>query len=325
MKIFFQKNDELSVKKFHDALLTVTDNIHMTAFPPTNFNELQKCLALIERGDIRLEISKKNFQALREMINQADYVAKNSISEVAECACISPATLTRLAKLFGYRGFNEFQNIFKDRLEIPCDFYTRKLTELEKLKALSADMMLERQMTHASNNLQACQHNMEQGLLDNIISLLANASRIFIFGHKQSSVLASAMQYGLSLIRNNVQALVQLEHGLAIAIGQLKRADVVVLFASAPYSKITTKISSLLKATPCKVIVITDSDLSPLVNGDNLSVVIPTEGDCFTNSLAANYIFIESTLASIALRDLSRSSKQLIDHETLLVGTQQDV
>jgi hypothetical protein len=30
-------------------------------------------------------------------------------------------------------------------------------------------------------------------------------------------------------------------------------------------------------------------------------------------------------LASIALRDLSRSSKQLIDHETLLVGTQQDV
>src|SRR5438067_10030900 len=44
-------------------------------------------------------------------------VALGSISRVAEQAGVQPSTLVRFAQTFGYAGFSDFQEIFKEHLK----------------------------------------------------------------------------------------------------------------------------------------------------------------------------------------------------------------
>ncbi len=289
-------------------------------FPPENFETLRQFLIMQRQGDIKLDVGKKSLKALIQMVNDPDSVAINNIVTLAEQTDISPASITRLAKLLGYQGFNQFQLVFKQRTKIPSDYYSQKVKLLIDNKADNPECVFENQLTTTIENMRFCINKNSNEVIDKSIHLLARSNRVFIFGHKQSSAMANVLRYGLCLIRHNVQILGQYEHGLAIALGQLKKNDLVVIFSSAPYSNLTIDIAAAVKNQACKVLVITDSFLSPLNDHATASVIVPTGGQYYTNSLAANCIFIEGLL-SLTARELGPLAvNKLQVHEKLMTN-----
>jgi len=287
-------------------------------FPPQNFEKLREFLILLRQGEIELDVGKKSLNALIQMVNDPDSVAVNNIVALAEQTSVSPASITRLTRLLGFKGFTQFQKIFKQRAKIPTDYYSQKAIKLSSKGQLSAKVMMQKQLVAAGENMQFCLDNMEQPLIQKAVNLLARSRHVYVFGHKQSSAMANVLRYGLCLIRHSVQNLGQYEHGLAIALGQLRKNDLVVIFGYAPYSNLTVDLAATAHSLSCQVLVITDSTLSPLNDCASVSISIPTVGEYYTNSLAANVIFIESLLSLTAIELGQSAISKLQFHEDLV-------
>jgi len=287
-------------------------------FPPENFDKLREFLILYRQSEIELDIGKKSLNALVKMINNPDIVAMDNIVTLADKTNVSPASLTRLARLLGFNGFNQFQQIFKQRNKVSSDYYSQKAIELSDDKPASAKSIMRRQLSSTVKNMQYCIDNLNDDNISTAVRLLARASRVFVFGHKQSSAMANVLRYGLCLIRYDVQSLGQYEHGLTIALGQLKKNDLVVIFSSSPYSHLTVDIASMTKNLSCQVLAITDSVLSPLNDSSTVSINVPTESQFYTNSFGANLIFVESLLSLTAMELGDTAINKLKAHEALM-------
>ncbi len=287
-------------------------------FPPENFESLRQILIMLRHGEIELDVGKKSLSALHAMVDNPDRVATSTIVELATFVNISPASITRLSKLFGFKGYNYFRQIFKQSAKNKTDYYSQRAVDIVQSSDFSPKDFILKQVQSTVNNVQQCIQNTTSEEFKKICKLLAIKRSIFVFGHQQSSAIASILRYGLSLIRKNVQMLGPSEHGIATAVGQMRKGDLLVIISSSPYSHLTVDIASLASKQGCQIIAITDSKLSPLHDRSCVSINIATEGHYFTNSLAANCILVESLLSLTAIELGQAAIDNLKQHEGLL-------
>jgi DNA-binding MurR/RpiR family transcriptional regulator len=304
--------------KIHENHLIEIFVIAMMQFPPNDFEKLRQFLVLWRSGEIDLKMGKKSLTALIIMIENPDKVATSNIVELAEFTNISPASITRLAKLLGFQGYNYFRQIFKQSSSLKTDFYSKRVQGIVDDGPMTPKEFIRNQLQSTERNIHNSLKDLDNEELAKMIKLLAIKNKIFIFGHQQSSALASIFRYGLSLIRNNVQLMGPIEHGLAAAIGQLRKADLLCMISSSPYSQLTIDIASLAAKQGCNIIAITDSKLSPLHDYASSAVNVSTEGQYYTNSLAANCIVIESILSLTAIELGQSAIDSLKNHEALI-------
>jgi DNA-binding MurR/RpiR family transcriptional regulator len=303
----------------------LTENAEAINFPPQNFAQLRQLVIMIKQGEIALSIGKKSFTALALMVKTPELVVLNNIVELSAQIKLSPASITRLAKLLGFQGFNQFQLIFKQKSKTADHFYSQSVAQLmaensqNNQKSENKKNIFKQHLADSLKNIELSIENITESDLDKAKKLLAKKHRIFIFGYRQSSAIASILRYGLALIRPNVQMLVQADHGVAIALGQLKKDDLLVVIGSAPYSELTIKIASLAQQQQCQILSITDTASSPLTDIAELALHIPTSGGFYANSMVANCFFVESLLSLTALELGATAIHNLQQHEQLLV------
>ncbi|MFT6734224.1 MAG: DNA-binding MurR/RpiR family transcriptional regulator [Polaribacter sp.] len=283
-----------------------------------NFKKLRELIILIENGDTNVDIGIKSLNCLKAMLDEPESVCTNNIVELSEIYQVSPASITRLTKSLGFNSFVSFQKVFKERSKIRDNYFSQKLLKLSTEKNLTAKQIMQKQLQSTAENMIECIKSTDDNTFENAADLLADSNRIFVFGHKQASAMANIIRYGLCLIRGQVNTLGQYEHGLAIALGQVKANDLLVIFSSAPYSNLTVDICAMANKIGCKILAITDSTMSPLNQHATISIKIPTTGQYFTNSLSANCIFIESLLCFVAIKIGQSAVKKLQSHEELL-------
>ena len=288
-------------------------------FPAKDFETLRQQLILIRQGDISLDVGKKILKALIIMIDDPDLVALNNIVNLAEKTQVSPASITRLCRLMGFSGFHQFQQIFKQRAKNRSDYYTKKLQKLVTNKTQSPQKLLREQAEYSLSNFEYCLNHISDDSLVKAKELLARSRRIHVFGHKQSSATANILKYGLSLIRYDVHWLQQAEHGAAMAVGQLRKNDLLVIISSSPYASLSQEMASLAEKNQCKILAITDSELSPLCDYANLALIVPTDGLYYNNSLSATVILIESLLSLTAIELGESAINKLNNHEITLM------
>lgn len=287
-------------------------------FPPSDFEQFRQLIIMIRQGEIDLPIGKKSLKALDKMVNDAEMVATNNIVELAAKIEFSPASLTRLSKLLGFQGFNQFQLIFKQKNKIPNNFYSDGVRRLIEAKELQTENVYQQQLDAVVSNIKesvACTNDKD---IYQAISMLATKRRVFIFGYRQSSAIANILRYGLALLRPNVQMLDQADHGVAIALSQLKKEDLLVVIGSAPYSNVTVKITSLAKKQQCQILAITDSALSPLNELATVAIRVSTSGVFYANSSIASCFFVEYLLNLTAVELGQSAINNLKSHEALL-------
>src|SRR3990172_2452786 len=81
--------------------------------PPHNLEELRALVARIRRGVAGFRLGNRASDALAKLVDAPRHTAISSISELAEATGVNPSTLTRLTHKLGYKGFHEFQDVFR--------------------------------------------------------------------------------------------------------------------------------------------------------------------------------------------------------------------
>ena len=284
----------------------------------TDLEVLRQLVLDVADGKLKLGLGKKSLNAVEQMLNQPSLVATSNIVKLAARLKISEASITRIAKKFGFAGFSQFQEVFISRSELHEDFYSEKAEKLNRLDKLNPKQIISSQKKSAIENINFCIDQFDPEQFNLAVRLLARARHVFMFGHKQSSSVAHMMCYGLQLIRKDVQLLGNEKQGLAIALGQIQANDLTVLISSAPYSSLTLDIFNSIKSMPCQVLSITDSPKSPFNKQSTAALSVPTEGLYYANSMAACLILVESLLSATSIELGSAAVSKLQKHELLV-------
>ncbi len=216
-------------------------------------------------------------------------VALGTISQVADKAGVQPSTLVRFAQTFGYGGFSDFQEIFKDHIKDSWpDGAPRGRPDRTGAEA-SADLhFLNGLVAAAQASLGRIGSGFDRDGFDRMIELLATADLIHVIGSKRAFPVTAYVSLTLSQqgVRN-----VLVDNVGSTAFDQMScigRGDAVLAVSFSPYNSITPDLVAVARERGARIVAITDSTFSPLAKLSGAWVEVIESDFAGFRSLAAS-------------------------------------
>ncbi|WP_320822804.1 MurR/RpiR family transcriptional regulator [Reinekea sp.] len=225
-------------------------------------------------------LSKRLFQVAQYLLDHPNEIAFGTVVVIARDAGVHPSTLVRFANAFGYSGFSEMQSLFKQQLRLEAPSYGDRMRIARASDGDQADTSpigLLRQFSSANSAaLDQLVSDVDLDQLDRAGQLLQAAGTIYVMGVRRAFVVASYFGYALrhaerrAFLIDGVGGLTQ-EQASSMASN-----DVLIAISFYPYGPETQSVARDAMARGIPVVLITDSELSPLA-ADATSVLAVQE------------------------------------------------
>ncbi|MGD8429436.1 MAG: MurR/RpiR family transcriptional regulator [Ectothiorhodospiraceae bacterium] len=286
---------------------------------PETLEGLQSLVSSLSAGTGDRRLGKRALTVLSGMVAAPRQAAVYSISELAEAFGVHASTLTRLAKALGYRGFSEFQAVFRRHVAQTGHFYSgqaSRLREITGTQRRSLDVV-SRIARDERANIQGMLNNLDAAHLEAAVRRLARAPRVRTLGLRQSYSLANFLSYALGMLRDDVSVM-NPEHGVAHSLGPLDGSDLLVAIGFAPYTRLTVTSARIARERGIPIVAITDSYSSPLAGVAEHTFVAPAGGHFFSNSMAGAVALMEALLALVA-QEMGDEGLAALQHREALI------
>jgi len=229
------------------------------------------------------------------------------ISDIAADCDVQPSAIVRFAQRFGFSGFSEMQDVFRQAYAKPSTTAPNYQQRIRKLiesrdQRLHVGQMTREFIDASRAGLDDLSTGLDDAQLEAAVALLQKADNIYVIGVRRAFPIASYIAYALQ----NTTKRVHLVNGMGGMYRQQMRSvrerDVVVAISFAPYGKETQYCARAGHDQRAKLLVITDSALSPLAKlADALLVV--TEGSAYAfRSLTSTICLCQALFIALAYR-----------------------
>jgi DNA-binding MurR/RpiR family transcriptional regulator len=265
-----------------------------------------------------LELSGQFQVGAKYIVDNPGEIAVSSMRTIASKANVQASTLVRLAQHLGFEGWPDFKQIFVDRVHTAPGGYAKKakgITRQRNSNNLVADLFEgqhQNLLTTEKNNrdaLAACAKLIEEG------------RHVHIAGFRASFAMAFAFQYLYRFFRPSVQLIGGQAATLEMGLRDIAKEDTVVVISFSPYSEEAISTANAARAAGCKVVAITDSDVSPVALPADASLIIGVESPSFFPSTVAGIATIEGLIALLVSRGGSTAVKRIERAENQLFAT----
>lgn len=233
-------------------------------------------------------------------------MALGTVAEVAERAKVQPSAIVRFAHAMGYGGFTELQQVFRSRLVagvVPS--YRERIDGLRRdgrfRDSNSPRELLERFASEGTASLDNLQVSARDEDLARAIELMGRAPTIYVIGLGGSFPVAAHLTYVLRRLGRRAVLLDGLGNVLADHVLTATRKDVVIAISFRPYNRETVQIVPEFLARGVPAIVVTDSLLSPLVNGAELVFEIPNMPEAVLRTMVAPMCLVQTLAVGLTL------------------------
>lgn len=198
---------------------------------------LQKASAVIIRG-----LADIPFQSIRDLATLTD---------------VSPLSIIRLTRKWGFSGYPAFQTAVR------ADLYPTAT----KSPATDDNVNSDTPKTHRSAKTQA--------QIYKVAARIHTSRRVHIAGFRSAQAFASYMSYMGRMVFDNFHLMT--ESGLASAqdLAQMSPADTLITFSTTPYSSETVRLVQAARSLNIPTVAITDDILSPYGDYADLVIDVP--------------------------------------------------
>ena len=258
-------------------------------------------------------LSKRLKQVARYILDNSNSVAFDTVASIAQQADVPPSTLIRFANAFGFSGFNEMKQMFKQHLMEETANYTERARLFRQ--TTTDDATPPEPPTEILNmftmvNTQALQQLAMQTSGDDLqraVALLAEAENIYVIGLRRSFSVASYLTYALRHLDRKAFLIDGRGGMFTEQLSLVGPKDVVVAVSFSPYAREVVELVELGAQRKARQIAITDSQVSPLAAfSDVCFVVREAQVDGFRSQVAS--LCLAQTLAvSLALNSSQES------------------
>ena len=258
-------------------------------------------------------LSKRLKQVARYILDNSNSVAFDTVASIAQQADVPPSTLIRFANAFGFSGFNEMKQMFKQHLMEETANYTERARLFRQTTtddATPPETPTEILNMFTMVNTQALQQLAMQTSSDDLeraVALLGEAENIYVIGLRRSFSVASYLTYALRHLDRKAFLIDGLGGMFTEQLSLVGPKDVVVAVSFSPYAREVVELVELGAQRKARQIAITDSQVSPLAAfSDVCFVVREAQVDGFRSQVAS--LCLAQTLAvSLALNSSQES------------------
>lgn len=275
----------------------------MNQSPPIDFEELQQ--RITERHP---SLSRRLQQVSHYILAHTDSTAFDTLAEIAKAAGVHPSTLVRFANAFGYSGFSEMQQLFKKRFLEGQPSYGERIRLLQQETADEVDgsptpMRVFTEFTRANlQSLEQLHGEVSEASLNRAVDILEQADSIYVVGVRRSHAAAVYIVYALRHIELPTH-LVDGAGGMfreqASVIGP---KDVLIAISFKPYGEETLSTLRTAKARGARVILFTDSRLSPAARDVDVCFCVHDAEVRSFRSLSSSLCLAQSLCIGLAYR-----------------------
>jgi DNA-binding MurR/RpiR family transcriptional regulator len=222
-----------------------------------------------------------------------------NIQELSQRVKVSVATVVRLSKALGFRGFSEFQQ------ELRLLFRT-KLTTISRLQKAahcdaSEEAILVKVMQQDIENISTTLEQISRDDFKEFIKTLHAAKRIAIVGLRSAHSLAVFMAVALGFLQREV---ILIQPGIGDMwdrLFRLKKGDVLVGISFPRYTRETLQALSFAKERKIKTLAITDSPVSSLARQADFVLTARCKIDSFIESFTAPLSLINAVVTALSV------------------------
>lgn len=237
----------------------------------------------------------------RTLLAQYPTAGLETVAELAQAAGVSNPTVVRLVAKLGYAGYPDFQAALRreisQRFRSPLSLYDRAATLAPDGESLAATL------DSFIDGLRSTFSSLSAGELAAAVALLADPrKRILCLGGRYSRILAAALQADLHHLRANTRLIGNDDPGLAGALLDIGRGDVLVVFDFRRYQADVVRAARFAAEQGAKVILVTDPWLSPAADCADHVLTVSVEGLSPLGSMVGGLALVETIVLGLLAR-----------------------
>jgi DNA-binding MurR/RpiR family transcriptional regulator len=257
------------------------------------------------------EFTSKKYKALsRYLLSFPDKAPFLTLSELAKETAVSESTIVRFARELGYKGYpelkEEFQNIILKRLA-PSERLQKKFPATHNLVEI-IDEIYEREI----KNIQEAKTKFSISKIQAIASTIVDARHKYVIGLRASAGCAYLLGHLLVQILPNVTTILDGDARLFEGLKSIGEKDVLIAISYPRYTKRIIEAIEFSRNRKAKNIVITDSEISPLSQAEELSIIASSSSLGFANSYTA-CTFAINILTAVIVHLHKDLTKKMLD------------
>jgi DNA-binding MurR/RpiR family transcriptional regulator len=239
----------------------------------------------------------------RYVLDRPRDVALLSMREQARQAGVPPATMTRLAKRLGMDGYDEVRELYAAAVRDGDLGFASKAgvqvlsQKLKGDKALAADIL-----TSISHQIQQLATPAGLERIVDAAKALASARRIYCLGLRSSHSITWHLHYVLTLVGDRSVYIDGIGATGSDALARATSKDVLLVAGISPYPRLTVELAEYAVVKGIAVVAITDSEVSPLAQIAQHTVIVSTESASFFHAMSPAFAVAEVLGAIIAGR-----------------------
>lgn len=249
----------------------------------------------------------KNQQNIARYFSEHAYdIVRMSLTETAAAAGVSEVTILNFVRKLGYKGFVDFKDSVVDRLE-------KNANAVTSMENSSLSMRLSKNLENRDDRTLLENHTLsiisaaESSLLQNsaeayrnAADLIAKADKVFITGARSMIGIAERYGRGLDYLVDNVYILREEANSVIRRVARADNKDTLILICFSRFYKSDIAVCKAAKDSGVKIVLITDTSVSPLSQYADVLLVADSKSISFYNSTIGAVAIMEYLIALIA-------------------------
>ena len=223
-------------------------------------------------------LSRRLKQVASFVLDNPQAVAFDTVAEAAEAANVHGSTLVRFAHRFGFSGYSEMQQLIKRQQVAQLPDYSERIRMLQTRLGASDDMsaphLLDEFITANMMSLEHMRNQIDPEDLQRAVELMDGADTVYICGVRRAFPVSMYFTYALSHIHVRSDTVDGLGYMSSDRLETIGPGDVFIAITFRPYSSVTLESLNIATRNGARVIVITDSDVAPVVRNAEIAFVI---------------------------------------------------
>jgi DNA-binding MurR/RpiR family transcriptional regulator len=262
---------------------------------------------------LRSEIARRHARFADRLKQIAEFaldhptdMALGTVAEVAGRAGVQPSAIVRFARAMGYGGFTEMQQVFRSRLIASVGpSYKERIAGLKRdgrfTQSNKPRSVLERFVSEGLVGLENLRDGVREKDLARAIALIGAAQTIYVLGLGGSFPVAAHLTYVLRKLGRRVVILDGLGSALSDQAAAATPRDALIAISFKTYNPDTARLFPELLARGVPAVAITDSLLSPIVDGADVVFEIPDLPEAALRTMVAPMCLAQSLAVGLTL------------------------
>ena len=268
---------------------------------PKTYDALRSAIASRHR-----ELSGRLQQIAEFVLDHPTDVALGTVAEVAQRSGVPPSAVVRFAHALGFGGFTEMQQVFRLRLvDGVAPSYKSRLARMkhEEKSVLGRKpvAVLERFVGEAKSALETLSQSARPRELEAANRILVKARDIYLLGLGGSFPVATHLAYVLRKLGRRVVLLDGIGGSIQEQAHPASSEDALVAISFRNYYPDTARLFPELVARRVPAISITDSLLSPIVEGASVVFEIQDMPEPALRTLVAPMCLVQALAIGLSL------------------------